>query len=203
MGKIYISIRPPPVVLLRRTKMAAFGNGYGGASSETVVPLFPMTEDNNIWIAASDGNIAKVQAYVQADPSLLQKGDDSGYSPIHAATAWGHKELMHWLVAAGADVHARDADGDTPLHHCDKPEAAEYLITLGASPTMTNAAGQTPPMMHLIDGEEAMVEFWRSKGLIPEGAVIVESNEADPEAALAAIAEMAEDTGFASMSDAP
>ena len=127
---------PPQNSLSRSIAMASFANDEANAGTGV---------DENIWIAASDGNIAKVQAYVQADPSLLQKGDDSGYSPIHAATAWGHKELMHWLVAAGADVHARDADGDTPLHHCDKPEAAEYLITLGASPTMTNAAGQTPP----------------------------------------------------------
>ena len=68
---------------------------------------------------------------------------------------------------------------------------------------MTNAAGQTPPMMHLTDGEEAMVEFWRSKGLLPEGTVVLESNEADPEAAAAAAAEIAEDIGSASMSDAP
>ncbi len=31
-------------------------------------PLLPMTDDDNVWIAASDGDIPKVQAYIAADP---------------------------------------------------------------------------------------------------------------------------------------
>ena len=156
--------------------MAAFGGG--GAAAAAAAPLFPMTPDQNVWVAASDGDLAKVQAYVQADPALLSKGDENGYSPIHAAAAYGHKELMQWLVGAGADVHARDSDGDTPLHHCDSPEAAEFLLSvLGASPTIANDQGRTAPMVHLADDEEDMVAFWRSKGLLSTAPIVTQVDD--------------------------
>ena len=157
--------------------MAAFGGGDAAAAA--AAPLFPMTPDQNVWVAASDGDLAKVQAYVQADPALLSKGDENGYSPIHAAAAYGHKELMQWLVGAGADVHARDSDGDTPLHHCDSPEAAEFLLSLGASPTLANNEGKTPPMVHLQDGEEEMVSFWRKRGELSEAPLITQVDDGD------------------------
>lgn len=49
------------------------------------------------------------------------------------------------------------SDGDTPLHHCDKPETAEFIMGLGADPRVPNSEGKTPPIAHLEDEEEAMV----------------------------------------------
>ena len=39
-----------------------------------------------------------------------------GLSPLHLAAQGGHIELMNALLAAGADINARDACGYTPLH---------------------------------------------------------------------------------------
>jgi len=44
-----------------------------------------MNGDDNVWIAASDGDIPKVQAYLAQDPSLATKGDHNGYTCMHAA----------------------------------------------------------------------------------------------------------------------
>ena len=75
----------------------------------------------------------------------MTRGDENGYAAIHAAAAYGHQELIQYLVTSGADLHARDSDGDTPLHHCDDPATAAFLISLGASPTIANDAGRTAP----------------------------------------------------------
>ena len=36
-------------------------------------------------------------------------------TPLHDAALWGHKEIAELLLANGADVNAKDDDGDTPL----------------------------------------------------------------------------------------
>ena len=112
-------------------------------------------------ISASDGDIPQVLNYLQNDPSLLNAGDENGYTPIHAAASYGHRELISILIERGADVHARDTDGDTPLHHCDDKSTAEYLISLGARPDVPNNEGKTAPQVHLLTGEEAMIDLWR------------------------------------------
>ena len=135
----------------------------------------------------AQAEIEKVQGYLATNPELLNAGDENGYTPIHAAASYGHHELIRLLLDAGADVHQRDkyetvtvanhgilsacllqtnqpplfpspfSDGDTPLHHCDMPQTAEFLISLGASPEAQNDEGNTPPMAHLDNEEEAMV----------------------------------------------
>jgi len=137
--------------------------------------------EDNVWVAASDGNITKVQEFIEADPKMLSMGDENGYSPIHAAAAYGHHELLQLLVNAGADIHQRDVDGDTPLHHCDNPATAELLLSLGASPLIANNQGVTAPQLHLADEEDAMVEFWRSKGILEAGPIITACPEDFPD----------------------
>jgi hypothetical protein len=129
-------------------------------------------ENENVWVAASDGDIEKVQKYIQDDPRMATSGDENGYTAIHAAAAYGHQQLIQILLEAGADLHARDSDGDTPLHHCDDPATAAFLVSLGASPTISNNEGKTPPQVHLEDEEEAMVAYWRSVGALDAGPII-------------------------------
>ena len=141
------------------------------SAAAEAVPL-PMSDDANVWVAASDGDLVKVQQYIAQDPKLATQGDENGYSCIHAAAAYGHHEMITVLLGHGADLHARDTDGDTPLHHCDNPETAAFLMSLGAQPTVANNAGKTPAQVHLEDEEEAMVEYWRSVGILEAGPIV-------------------------------
>lgn len=49
---------------------------------------------------------------------------------LHAACAGGHAEAVKVLLGHGADVHAIDANGCTPLHYAAMLPAAECLATL-------------------------------------------------------------------------
>lgn len=70
--------------------------------------------------------------------------DQNGYTLLHASAAYNKLDLAEWLLQQGADVHVKDTDGDTPLHHTDQAEAARYLIqNANADPTVTNNEGKT------------------------------------------------------------
>ena len=45
--------------------------------------------------------------------------DEKGKTPLHNATVLGHKEIGELLIAAGADVNAKDEAGGTPLDWAD------------------------------------------------------------------------------------
>jgi len=59
----------------------------------------------------------------------------------------GNKEIVELLIAAGADVNARDDGGDTPLLNAaafGQKEIVELLIGKGAEVNAKNANGETP-----------------------------------------------------------
>ncbi|CAN0433519.1 unnamed protein product, partial [Ectocarpus sp. 8 AP-2014] len=39
-----------------------------------------------------------------------------GHSPLHLACRFGHLPVVLLLLAEGAELNARDADGNSPLH---------------------------------------------------------------------------------------
>ncbi|KAI9003072.1 ankyrin repeat-containing domain protein, partial [Gaertneriomyces semiglobifer] len=102
----------------------------------------------NIWVAASDGRVDLVEHFLQFGGSDgnsmdVNSKDDSGYTPLHAAAAYAHLDLIRLLVEKyKADVNITDDDGDTPLHVCETVAAAKLLVELGADPKRANEEGQ-------------------------------------------------------------
>ncbi|KAJ2591862.1 hypothetical protein H4R99_006602 [Coemansia sp. RSA 1722] len=98
----------------------------------------------NIWIAASDGNLARVQELVEKDKAIVNAKDQNGYSPMHAASSWSHLHVLKYLIENGGDVNITDPDGDTPLHICEDKECAALLLEHGADPSIENHEGLSP-----------------------------------------------------------
>ncbi|KAK4688657.1 hypothetical protein P7C73_g1461, partial [Tremellales sp. Uapishka_1] len=97
----------------------------------------------NIWVAASDGDLARVQYLIEVEhlsPNVL---DSNSYSPMHAAASYSHLELLAYLLSQGGDINLPDADGDTPLYTVESVSTAEWLIQHGADASHQNDEGLT------------------------------------------------------------
>ncbi|KAG0201954.1 hypothetical protein BGX33_009996 [Mortierella sp. NVP41] len=87
---------------------------------------------HNIWLAASDGDLAAVKTFINEKGVSINAQDEFGYSALHAAASYGHKDLITYLLENGADVNIQDPEGDSPLFVCETVDIAEMLVKAGA-----------------------------------------------------------------------
>lgn len=99
---------------------------------------------SNLWVAASDNDIDAVKKFLEAGEYTANSKDENGYTPIHAAASYGHKELLRYLIENGGDPNITDGEGDTPLHAVEDVETAQLLLELGAELAKKNQDDQTP-----------------------------------------------------------
>ena len=83
--------------------------GCGDSQPTTKAPVI------TIYEAAGRGDIAAVKQRLAAGTKADTKRKD-GYTPLHGAAQFGHKEVAELLIAKGADVNAAVGEGITPLH---------------------------------------------------------------------------------------
>lgn len=118
------------------------------------------------WIYAGDSALHVTAAgyRVEIAELLLASGancraahNHRNSQPLHYASD-GHLESASWdakrqlrmielLLKAGADIHARDKNGATPLHRAVRTrcaEAVKALLNAGADATLQNKPGSTP-----------------------------------------------------------
>jgi len=109
-------------------------------------------------------HVAAAGYRVKIARQLLAAGAEAGAAlnhrhsqPLHYA-ADGHVDSPSWdprrqvrmielLLKSGADIHARDKNGATPLHRAVRTrcaEAVKALLAAGANATLRNAPGSTP-----------------------------------------------------------
>jgi ankyrin repeat protein len=100
--------------------------------------------------AAQSGNPAMVREILRYDPKLEIR-DRKGQTALFAAGEYQYRdkdgarvECVRLLAQAGANVNARDKDGNTPLHETFLTDVEEELLKLGADVNARNNDGETP-----------------------------------------------------------
>jgi ankyrin repeat protein len=100
--------------------------------------------------AADSGNPDVVREILHHHPRLELR-DREGETALFAAGHYrdpdikgARVECVRLLVEAGADVNARDENGNTPLHETFLTDVEEELLKLGADVNARNKDGETP-----------------------------------------------------------
>ncbi len=115
----------------------------------------------DIFWASIMGDGERLRALLAADGGLARAATSPGHvlgaglSPLHLAAQGAHIDVMDALMAAGADVNARDGKGCTPLHFaiCFGPK--EFLDPL---PDLTEAAQDIGVYRLLTDVPRYLIE---------------------------------------------
>ncbi|KAJ8272627.1 hypothetical protein GJAV_G00091460 [Gymnothorax javanicus] len=75
------------------------------------------------------------------------KKANSGWTALHLASYFGHRDVAEELLKAGADVNLANEEGDTALHKAvlaERKETVLLLLRYDARPSAINGIGQIP-----------------------------------------------------------
>lgn len=108
--------------------------------------LEEMDFDRGIWSAACNGELGRVQNFLEkgTDPN---SPDRSGYTALHYASRRGDYKICEYLLKNGANSNAQTKGGATPLHraaYCGHLPVLKLLLSYGATPAITDDDGATP-----------------------------------------------------------
>ena len=79
------------------------------SSSRSRIPS--AERDHPIHIAAERGDLRRVRALAEADPTLLHRGDRAGGTALHRAVIGRAPRVVKLLLDLGSDIHAIHGDG--------------------------------------------------------------------------------------------
>lgn len=110
---------------------------------------------------------SRVKGIIQADPQSVNCNDNRNCTPLHYAADRGDLEITNLLISNGADLLARDTDGDTPLHWAafkGNSEIVNLLLEKGAEPSPMNKNGDTPLNYAIADRSMETIDLLLDNG---------------------------------------
>src|SRR5262245_46468341 len=119
--------------------------------------------------AAASGDVETIRDLLEADPGLIHSHTRDGWTPLHLAAHFGHKQVAEALLARGADVHAQATNdlGTTPLLWAvmgQEMATVTLLLDHGADVNEATAAGSTPLHKAAMLGNVALVRLLLARG---------------------------------------
>jgi ankyrin repeat protein len=148
--------------------------------------------DHPIHTAAERGDRQGVADLLDADPTLIDRGDRCGASSLHRAVVGGARDVVTALLDRGADVHAfvgaarglsngawRDLQAiDLAIWRVPRPRPdlgiARLLVSRGATYDLTVAAalGDLPAVRQMLDEDGSRIREARPSGVRPLSAAV-------------------------------
>ncbi|GFY38792.1 SH3 and multiple ankyrin repeat domains protein 3 [Trichonephila inaurata madagascariensis] len=111
---------------------------------------------------ASDHQLTEILLH---DHAFIGTCDPQGWQEVHQACKHGLVQHLEHLLFYGADMNARNASGNTPLHVCavnDQESCARVLLFRGADKNALNFANQNPYQVAVIAGNLSLGELIRN-----------------------------------------
>ena len=115
--------------------------------------------------AVRDRDIERVKSLLNQGTDVDSRDDGAGWTPLMIAAADGYPDLVELLVSKGADVRAKNSEGEEALTWAvikNRPEIARYLLDKGADPEARDDYG------------EALLHFAAKNGSIESAGVLLE-----------------------------
>jgi ankyrin repeat protein len=127
------------------------------ARIESKIPHWFYTGDTALHIAAAGYRVEIAKMLLVAGADVRAAKNHRNSQPIHYAAdgylesdSWDAKrqvQMIELLLKAGADIHAQDKNGATPLHRAVRTRCAaavKCLLSAGSDATLKNKPGSTP-----------------------------------------------------------
>ena len=136
----------------------------------------------DVFASAALGRLDGVQAAIAVSPDVLNTYAYDGWTPLHLAAFFGHREIVEWLLEHGAVVDAQSHNSlrNTALHAAlagGHEEVATLLINRGAPPDAGDAGGHTPLHIAAESGLLGPVQALLARGADPH---VVDAEDMTP-----------------------
>ena len=159
------------------------GNNSDGAFANLTItqtaPPGPLpASTQTVFQASASGNLTRLTALVEADPTLVHARNPGSLTPLHLAAAYGQRTTAEYLVAKGADLNAVARHSGTPLdlaYESDGRTLVQWLESKGArvTPIQFDVAALSPAIHRV-----AFLWGMRSNVVVfsgTDGAVVVDT----------------------------
>ncbi|GMH36847.1 hypothetical protein BSKO_04720 [Bryopsis sp. KO-2023] len=121
----------------------------------------------HLYDASGTGDSKKVKELLSKGADLSSTHEDSRYTPLHAATRFGHVEIVKILIEAGANIFARAAYGLSTLHIAvtyGQLNVIKVLIEAGANANARDNKDDTSLHSAAYAGSPELVQFLLENG---------------------------------------
>lgn len=100
------------------------------------------------------GELAEIGVAIEQDPDLVRVADEHGFTALHMLMTEERPTVAELLLRSGADVHAVNATGHTPLHLVQDRGVLRVLLRHGAKLEARGTAGDTPLIAQATEGPD-------------------------------------------------
>jgi ankyrin repeat protein len=141
----------------------------GGAAPDTYIK-YGEHKTLPIIKASRDGRRDIVKYLLSVGANVNGKSVPDGQTALQEAASMGYDDVVEVLIAAGADVKAKDSRGNTPFQMAffsDHLDVAELLIAKGVDVNTTGTADISP-----LQGASSMCNPEKIRWLVQRGAKV-------------------------------